>query len=484
MTIQDHSSSPDSNTLLHEGNDILLDDGAQTITEGHIPKIRKPYTMTKQRERWTDEEHNNFLEALKLYGRAWRKIEEHVGTKTAVQIRSHAQKFFSKVVREPNNIKSSIKPTEIPPPRPKKKPIHPYPRKHVIPVKIDLPLQEQSTRSASPNSSLDQENQSPTTVLCVVVSDTVGSSNSSSRDGSSSPVSSHGVVCNNDDLPVGGDPVVQENVSQMDKPIPVKLEPVPNVNAFTKEGTVDSTSPKILKLFGKTVLLENLEKTSLSSPCFEEKSSKNEEESLDRPSPMEVCTSAPVPVRTFCGGMPFQFIPLDNLDPPKEEFQEPKTKKEGSSPGLNIESVEATVSCARNWDTEMTQSVQCSLDFSRSLCAKLKRDSSENYTRAFVPYKRNLSERATQSPKLTGEESEPPRTRLCLNCNKDGGGTAIDGPNGSIGTSFVWNESDPPSSTGGAGSANIGGGGFPADPNATLLALPCATTGPDPFPCA
>ncbi|KAL5989144.1 CCA tRNA nucleotidyltransferase, mitochondrial [Asimina triloba] len=37
--------------------------------------MRKPYTITKQRERWTDEEHSRFLEALKLYGRAWQRIE-------------------------------------------------------------------------------------------------------------------------------------------------------------------------------------------------------------------------------------------------------------------------------------------------------------------------------------------------------------------------------------------------------------------------
>ncbi len=38
-------------------------------------QARKPYVITKQRERWTDAEHARFLEALRLHGRAWRRIE-------------------------------------------------------------------------------------------------------------------------------------------------------------------------------------------------------------------------------------------------------------------------------------------------------------------------------------------------------------------------------------------------------------------------
>jgi len=85
-------------------------------------RARKPYTITKQRENWTEEEHKKFLEALKQFNRDWKKIEEFVGTKSVKQIRSHAQKYFLKIQKQGA--------TEyIPPPRPKRKSEKPYPQK-------------------------------------------------------------------------------------------------------------------------------------------------------------------------------------------------------------------------------------------------------------------------------------------------------------------------------------------------------------------
>ena len=56
-------------------------------------------TVKQPRERWTDAEHALFTDGLKMYGRAWKKLEERVRTKTVVQIRSTLQKFFDKLQR-------------------------------------------------------------------------------------------------------------------------------------------------------------------------------------------------------------------------------------------------------------------------------------------------------------------------------------------------------------------------------------------------
>mmetsp|Transcript_13960 Transcript_13960/g.15901 ORF Transcript_13960/g.15901 Transcript_13960/m.15901 type:complete len:217 (-) Transcript_13960:109-759(-) len=45
---------------------------------------------------WDCKEHNRFVEGLKKHGRDWKKVAEVVGTRNAIQVRSHAQKFFLK----------------------------------------------------------------------------------------------------------------------------------------------------------------------------------------------------------------------------------------------------------------------------------------------------------------------------------------------------------------------------------------------------
>ncbi|KAH1235027.1 Protein REVEILLE 6 [Glycine max] len=118
--------------------------------EDQSKKVRKPYTITKSRENWTDQEHDKFLEALHLFERDWKKIEAFVGSKTVIrfikrtythfsefstlkelivcspstfwQIRSHAQKYFMKIQKNGTS-------EHVPPPRPKRKAAHPYPQK-------------------------------------------------------------------------------------------------------------------------------------------------------------------------------------------------------------------------------------------------------------------------------------------------------------------------------------------------------------------
>ncbi|CAA0836462.1 Protein REVEILLE 8 [Striga hermonthica] len=113
--------------------------------DGSGKKIRKPYTITKSRESWTEEEHDKFIEALQLFDRDWKKIEDFVGSKTVIQIRSHAQKYFLKVQKN-----GTV--AHVPPPRPKRKASHPYPQK--APKNVLAPLRAAMAYSSASMNSL------------------------------------------------------------------------------------------------------------------------------------------------------------------------------------------------------------------------------------------------------------------------------------------------------------------------------------------
>ena len=44
--------------------------------------------------RWNQTEHQSFIEAIKAYGKNWKLVADHIGTRNSTQVRSHAQKYF------------------------------------------------------------------------------------------------------------------------------------------------------------------------------------------------------------------------------------------------------------------------------------------------------------------------------------------------------------------------------------------------------
>ncbi|XP_039134739.1 uncharacterized protein LOC120272068 isoform X1 [Dioscorea cayenensis subsp. rotundata] len=267
-------------------NGLQLKDLATSVDE-HVPKVRKPYTITKQREKWTEEEHDKFLEALKLYGRAWRRIEEHIGTKTAVQIRSHAQKFFTKVVRESGSSNmTTVNSIEIPPPRPKRKPMHPYPRKLGIPSTKGIQGPERPSWSISANPALpEQEKGSPTSVISAIGSDASGSSgpnspirctsplfsaSGSDPDGSFNEQENGSGLCSLS-TEKQGTPMIGSVCAKLtaDDTSVMELDSGIDDAFLSKEGFSEQTQGTSLKLFGKTVMISDHQKPL--SPVAENK---------------------------------------------------------------------------------------------------------------------------------------------------------------------------------------------------------------------
>lgn len=61
--------------------------------------------------KWTNTEHNSFLNLVELFGRDWKKISNVLETRTETQVRSHAQKFVSKIYRRLDPSRKTQTPT-------------------------------------------------------------------------------------------------------------------------------------------------------------------------------------------------------------------------------------------------------------------------------------------------------------------------------------------------------------------------------------
>ena len=60
--------------------------------------------------RWTQEEHDLFLKGLKIYNKQWKSIADMIKSRTVVQIRTHAQKYFQRLqkIENQNNQSKSV----------------------------------------------------------------------------------------------------------------------------------------------------------------------------------------------------------------------------------------------------------------------------------------------------------------------------------------------------------------------------------------
>lgn len=85
------SSSVDTNTTPAPGGGIMA---ANTHASLPTKVVESGHEHTG---RWTKEEHEAFLSALQVYGKEWKKVAARVKTRTVVQTRTHAQKYFQKL---------------------------------------------------------------------------------------------------------------------------------------------------------------------------------------------------------------------------------------------------------------------------------------------------------------------------------------------------------------------------------------------------
>ena len=73
---------------------------AKATSKRKKKRAKKPLSPGQSTGRWTEEEHKAFLRGLATYGNEWKKVAQHIPTRSSSQLRSHAQKYFAKLQRK------------------------------------------------------------------------------------------------------------------------------------------------------------------------------------------------------------------------------------------------------------------------------------------------------------------------------------------------------------------------------------------------
>ena len=76
---------------------------APSVTMATAPNQSGSGAQGENTGRWTAEEHRLFLQGLEQHGKGWKKIASLIKSRTVVQIRTHAQKYFQKLAKARQN---------------------------------------------------------------------------------------------------------------------------------------------------------------------------------------------------------------------------------------------------------------------------------------------------------------------------------------------------------------------------------------------
>lgn len=116
IVIDYEDDDDDSNTFHHHNNNDLLELNSTNNSNSTIINNNNNTMMDKEKVgRWSEQEHRVFLEGLATYGKQWKTIAGWIGTRTVVQVRTHAQKYFQKMERshKPNSSSTSATATTL-----------------------------------------------------------------------------------------------------------------------------------------------------------------------------------------------------------------------------------------------------------------------------------------------------------------------------------------------------------------------------------
>ena len=130
------------------------DDSGNPVTPRGSSASSSVNTLTDKEKigRWTEHEHQVFLEGLAKHGKQWKLIANMIGTRTVVQVRTHAQKYFQRVERHVAN-SCSVAPPVLNKPSSKRKMSLPpsLPSRSFKKLKIPKKVARASSLSALPS---------------------------------------------------------------------------------------------------------------------------------------------------------------------------------------------------------------------------------------------------------------------------------------------------------------------------------------------